>query len=180
MQNNQEILQRARELHRTSPDTLTSNDYKFKKGVIAATKKFKELKTGRLPDEKCFLAMVDWTHEVSQIYRIPTPTLKMWDIIGISSGPSHYLHQEKTIVLVGKLSIITLFHEYAHHLYFETKAPRCADGSIDYMLINTSRVERHARRWSLNLFKRVWPKQWAKLSYNELTGMVYRREGDAQ
>jgi hypothetical protein len=58
------------------------------------------------------------------------------------------------IVLEGKLSIITLLHEFAH------------------IIRGSDEVE--CRKWSMNLFRKVYPKQFARL--NIVNGMAYKSE----
>jgi hypothetical protein len=57
---------------------------------------------------------------------------------------SYYNDQTRTIVMVGKLSIVTLLHEFAHALL--------------------GRSERDAQEWSINLFKAVYPIAFDNLS----------------
>ncbi len=75
-------------------------------------------------------------------YGIPEPELKFGRIDGSSSGASHYIPALHRIVIVGKLSVVTYLHEFAH-----------ARGM----------GERGACRWSINLFRRVFPQQAARL-----------------
>ena len=75
-------------------------------------------------------------------YGIPEPELEFGEINGSSSGSSHYIPALHRIVLVGKLSVITFLHEFAH--------ARGMD-------------ERGACRWSISLFRRIFSKQYARL-----------------
>lgn len=58
-----------------------------------------------------------------------------------SSGSSTYCPATDTITLRGKLSVVTFLHEWGHAL---------------------GKDEREACRWSVNLFKRVFPEQFAR------------------
>jgi hypothetical protein len=58
-----------------------------------------------------------------------------------SSGASSYRPATHTITLAGKLSVLTYLHEFAH--------ARGAD-------------ERQACRWSINLFRRSFPRSFAR------------------
>lgn len=62
--------------------------------------------------------------------------------IGTARSNGMFCREANTITLVGKLSVVTFLHEFAH-----------ARGM----------KERGACRWSVNLFKRVFPKQYEKL-----------------
>jgi len=67
------------------------------------------------------------------------------------SGGSYYMPSTHSIQLSGRLSVVTYLHEFAHAL---------------------GRGERGAVRWSLNLFKRTFPRSFARL---EFEGHVARR-----
>lgn len=72
------------------------------------------------------------------------PDVMMTDIkYGRNSGYSYYDSHSNVINMVGKLSIITLLHEFAH--------------------AKLGRDEREMQRWSLCLFKKVYPKAFEKL-----------------
>jgi hypothetical protein len=60
---------------------------------------------------------------------------------GTHSGASNYRPACHTITLTGKLSVLTYLHEFAH--------ARGAD-------------ERQACRWSINLFRRCFPRSFAR------------------
>lgn len=79
---------------------------------------------------------------LSTAYGIIEPQLVFGLIVGSSSGASHYIQPIHRIVLVGRLSVVTYLHEFAH-----------ARGM----------GERNACRWSVNLFRQVFPRQYARL-----------------
>ena len=62
-----------------------------------------------------------------------------------ASGSSNYNRGTDTITLNGKLSVITYLHEYRH-----------AMGGNEFAAV----------RWSLNLFRAVFPEQFARLGFN--------------
>jgi hypothetical protein len=72
---------------------------------------------------------------------------------GGDSGASHYRPTDDMIVLCGRLSVVTYLHEFAHAL---------------------GRDERQAVRWSVNLFRRCFPRSFARCSTD---GHVLRRDG---
>jgi hypothetical protein len=77
---------------------------------------------------------------LSAAYGIPEPRL---DFVGGGgeSFASHYEPARHRIVLWGRLSVVTFLHEFAH--------ARGAD-------------ERRACRWSINLFRRCFPRSFAR------------------
>jgi hypothetical protein len=79
---------------------------------------------------------------LSAAYDLQEPELLFRKIDGSHSGASHYTSSRHQIVMMGKLSVVTFLHEYAH--------ARGMD-------------ERSACRWSINLFRRVFPRQFGRL-----------------
>ena len=80
--------------------------------------------------------------ELSEAYGITEPELVFGRLNGSSSGSSHYISRLHRIVIVGKLSVVTYLHEFAH---------------------SRGMGEQGACRWSINLFRRCFPKQFGKL-----------------
>jgi hypothetical protein len=144
------------------PETVNeviNDNLKFKKGAIAALRRFKAKKTFKLSDAKRFKALKTLIHELADVYEIARPTVLRGRVPSAaemrteraSSGDSYYSPAEHKIVLNGRLSIITALHEFGH-----------ARG----------KGERGACKFSLNLFKRVYPKQFAKLAHNGHTAVM--------
>lgn len=79
---------------------------------------------------------------LSKAYDTTEPELVFGRLDGTSSGSSHYIPRLHRIVLVGKLSVVTYLHEFAH---------------------SRGMGEQGACRWSINLFRRCFPKQFGKL-----------------
>ena len=132
------------EAMREYPATMAENikDVKFKKGAVAALRKFKAKKTFKLDVPGRLEALGELLEDLSKVYDIECPGFEAVNINGGHSGDSYYHRLQHKIVMQGKLSIITLLHEFAH-----------ARG----------KGERGACVFSLNLFKRVYPKQFEKL-----------------
>jgi hypothetical protein len=61
------------------------------------------------------------------------------------------------IRMIGKLSILTFLHEFSHHL-------------------QRGGTEEEARRWSINLFKRVYPRAFERLNVRDGYFMTERKE----
>jgi len=79
---------------------------------------------------------------LAAVYGIRKPELVLGQLDGSSSGQSYYEPGRHRIVLVGKLSVVTYLHEFAH-----------ARGM----------GEQGACRWSINLFRRCFPMQFSRL-----------------
>lgn len=73
---------------------------------------------------------------------IEPPKLRFERMDGGTTGASHYIPRDHRIVMVGKLSVVTFLHEFAHALGYD---------------------ERKACRWSINLFRECFPRQYSRL-----------------
>ena len=112
--------------------------------IVTALRHFKRHhKLGNESNESRLQGMRDLLNEIAVTGGCPIPALRMEHINGESSGSSQYIQETHTIVMRGKLSIITFLHECAHAVY----------GYDEHM----------SRAWSINLFKRVYPKAFARL-----------------
>jgi len=136
-------------------------DIKFKLGVIAAVKKFKDRKTFKTSNKTRLKYMQIMAKELSEVYEVEAPTVTVEGIdldkkvkdTEEDSGSSSYNREDKTITMRGKLSIVTFLHEFAHHL---------------------GKNERLAAIWSINLFRKTYPHQFRKLA---AVGHTLRRVG---
>ena len=84
----------------------------------------------------------DQNRDLSIACDIVEPKLVFGRLDGESSGASHYIPRDHRIVIVGKLSVVTYLHEFAHALGFD---------------------EQEACRWSINLFRECFPRQYSRL-----------------
>lgn len=125
---------------------------KYKPAVLAAVRRFAKSKPyrGTLVERQAKIATLNC--ELALAYGVEPPTL-IFDTDGTgNSGMSNYCPSTRTITLHGKLSVITLLHEWAHYKF----------GGDEYQ----------ACRWSLNLFHRCFPISWERLQFE---GHVARR-----
>lgn len=135
-----------------SVDSVVSSPVRFKKATLSALKDFKNAKPWRGTLDERIEKFSTLINELSMIYRIKPPLLDTSSVDPSEcSDRSYYMPLTHSIYLVGRLSVITLLHEFAHAL-----------GKGEY----------GACRWSLNLFKQIFPSQWQKLSFH---GHVARR-----
>jgi hypothetical protein len=115
---------------------------KFKATALAAVRAFARSKPWRgsiAARKEKFLAL---NRELAAAYGIPEPRLVFAGVEAcVSSGASSYRPATDTITLAGKLSVLTYLHEFSH--------ARGAD-------------ERQACRWSINLFRRCFPRSFAR------------------
>lgn len=135
-----------------SPNEVLNPPMKFKAGTMKVMADFKQSKPWRGTTDERIAKFTKLVADLSRVYGIQPPAL---DTTGVdseeSSDTSYYMPMMHLISLRGRLSVITLLHELAHAL---------------------RKNERDACRWSLSLFKRVFPRQWARLRFE---GHVARR-----
>ncbi len=81
-------------------------------------------------------------HLMAIACRIDKPLLVFDRLDGDSSGASDFITRVHRIVIVGKLSVVTYLLEFAHALGFD---------------------EQEACRWSINLFRKCFPRQYSRL-----------------
>jgi hypothetical protein len=109
--------------------------------VIPAAKRYAETRPWSGTRAKRIRSLKRFYSDICIIYGVEPPLLNIRGLGKGDSGSSAYVPVFKIIYLHGRLSVVTAIHELGHHLGMDEMA---------------------ACRWSLNLFKRVWPEQFAK------------------
>ena len=126
---------------RTVTEVLNA-DKKYKPAVLRAVRAFRASKPWRGTiverQEKFHKLYAD----LAQAYGIPEPCLMFETDETKDSGSSAYYPALRTVVLRGRLSVLTALHEFAHVLH--------------------GRSERTACRWSINLFARIFPRSFSR------------------
>ena len=115
---------------------------RFRPATLRAVRAFSLCKPWSGSLEKRKEKFVKVNYDLAEAYSIPAPELRFQQMDGSSSGGSHYLPTANCIVLSGRLSVVTYLHEFAHAL---------------------GKDETDACRWSINLFRRCFPRQFARL-----------------
>ena len=119
---------------------------RYRRGVVGAVKAFARQGPwrGTLGEREAKFARLNAA--LAWAYGMPEPGLRFEGIDGNFSGASTCRRgrpgEPAAITLRGRLSVVTYLHEFAHAL---------------------GRDERGACRWSINLFRRVFPEQYARL-----------------
>ena len=120
----------------------------YPEAVISTLKEFKKNhKYSALPDgmQARQEAMAAMTQNFCVALAIELIAFRAFDLTPDgSSRESYYDSIERCITMLGKLSVITFLHEFAHGLN--------PDGGEDF-----------ARMWSLTLFRKVYPKAFENL-----------------
>ena len=130
---------------RTAAECLRDG-MKFRRDVFPAVREFRRAGPwrGALEGRKRKFRRLNGA--LAAAYGMPAPELRFAGIDGSFSGASSCLRRGNgrpaVITMRGKLSVVTYLHEFAHAL---------------------GRDERGACRWSINLFRRVFPEQYARL-----------------
>jgi hypothetical protein len=124
--------------------------------VVNATKKLVKsgyMKRDNPPEIKLAVAEI-WLMEVCNIYGIKTiPTLEFNPSEGgyHSTGGGTYRPANAHITLYKKFSLVTLLHEFRHHMQSTKQG----------MTLHRNDHEEDARAWSVSLFKLATPKMFA-------------------
>lgn len=118
---------------------------KYKPAALRAVKDFARSKpwAGSLMERQEKFRVLN--EALAAAYGFEAPKLVFGINETMDGGSGCYLPALRTIILKGRLSVVTYLHEFAHFLY---------GGS-----------ERTACRWSLNLFRRCFPRSWARLRF---------------
>lgn len=117
---------------------------KYKPAALRAVRSFARSRpwSGSLDERKEKFRRLN--HDLADAYGIPEPELAFGSLDGSHSGNSHYIPAFHRITLLGKLSVVTYLHEFAH---------------------SRGMGERGACRWSINLFRRCFPRSFARLAH---------------
>jgi hypothetical protein len=132
------------------PDTVAEilrPNIRYRRGVLPLLREFKARHPWRGSVERreaLFRFLIDG---LAGIYGIPRPRFRFIDVSvsaqpGVS-GSSYYSPALHEIGIIGKASVVTTLHEFAHAL---------------------GKGERGATLWSVNLFRRVFPRQYNRLT----------------
>ena len=119
---------------------------RYRRGVVAAVSAFRDESPWRGTLEERKVKFGRLNAALARAYGMPEPELRFERIDGTFSGASTCRRggpgEPAVITMRGRLSVVTYLHEFAHAL---------------------GRGESGACRWSLNLFRRVFPAQFARL-----------------
>jgi hypothetical protein len=128
---------------RTVTEVINPNA-KYKPAVLAALREFRDLKPWRgtveqrkhkfrfLHDRLCLI----YGKQTRLTFDVPEAEQER--------GNGCYFAGADEIKLIGKLSVVTYLHEFAHALF--------------------GRSERKACEWSINLYKRIFPRSAARMT----------------
>lgn len=116
----------------------------YRPAALRAVRAFRREKAWRGSVEERILKIGRLNQALAEAYGIPSCRLQFVRI-GATSGNGFYEPATHTIGLVGRMSVVTFLHEFAH--------ARGMD-------------ERRACRWSINLFRRLFPHSFARCTFD--------------
>ncbi|MDM8006902.1 MAG: hypothetical protein QUV05_12250 [Phycisphaerae bacterium] len=121
---------------------VLDDNLRFKPSVLKVMRSFQKSRpwSGSLEERK--EKFIKLNRVLSAIYGVAEPRLAFGTINGNSSGTSYYRPSTHEIVVEGRLSVVTYLHEFSHA---------------------RAMGEREACRWSINLFRQVFPRQFERL-----------------
>ncbi len=127
------------------PETVIEvldDEMRFRPTTLRAVRAFASSKPWRGSLEKREEKFLRLNHDLASSCEIPEPDLRFGRIDGTSSRGSYYRPSAHGIVMTGKLSVVTYLHEFGHAM---------------------GKDEADACRWSVNLFRRCFPRQYSRL-----------------
>lgn len=119
--------------------------------VRRATRALVVAKPWRLSPARQAGAFQAWLREASRVYGCPIPTLR-FDPAARHTGGGWYRPGNDGEIVLDKCSVVTLLHEFRHHLQRQPGFRSHVRG-----------IEPDARAWSLSLFHRVAPRRFRRM-----------------
>ena len=128
-------------------DEVLDPPLRFKAATIHAVRAFAKSKPWRGTLEERQEKFRSLNQALSIAYTVQCPQLVFRGNGEGDSGRSCYIPMVDVIVMSGRLSVVTFLHEWGHRL--------------------SGASERKACRWSLNLFRKCFPKSWSRLRFDQ-------------
>lgn len=101
---------------------------------------------------------VKWLQAASQIYGVEIPSLKFNPSAARynRTGGGIYTPHLKEITIYKKFSLVTLLHEFRHHMQYEIEDLKLYKGDLEH----------DARAWSVSLYKLALPESYKRACEN--------------
>jgi hypothetical protein len=129
---------------RDYPETVTEvlgDGARFKPAALRALREFRRSRPWRGSPQEREEKFRTLNRSLAAAYEMREPEL-VFEVLDGTTGGGRYIPALHRVVLAGKLSVVTYLHEFAHARGFG---------------------ERATCKWSINLFRRVFPRQFARL-----------------
>jgi hypothetical protein len=123
---------------------VLSDNATFNPNALRAVRAFRRSKPWRGTVDERIAKFRTLNAALAAAYGIPEPDLRPCLIDSGVAGNGMYSPSNHLIVLAGKLSVVTFLHEFGHARGFG---------------------ERGACRWSINLFRRMFPRSFARCEF---------------
>jgi hypothetical protein len=127
---------------------------KFKPEVVEAIRAFRATKPWRGTLQERFEKFKQLHKALCGAYGMTTTLKASWQEDG-SSGASYYDPSSNTLVLTGKLSVVTYLHEFRHAIQHRSH------GAAQF-----PQPELDACAWSLSLFARFFPLSFSRCTFD--------------
>jgi len=116
---------------------------RYKPEVLRAVKEFARSRPWRGTAHERLQKFREVNEYLGAAYKIVPPRL---NFVKASAGNGAYFPSLHMIVLEGKLSVVTYLHEFAHAVFGPCEIKAC--------------------KWSINLFRRCFPRSFARCSFD--------------
>lgn len=138
-----------------SVEEVLDPEKKYKPAVLRAVKAFRARKPWRGTVAERQEKFRKLYAALAEAYQIAEPCLIFEANEQQGSGASCFVPASRTIILRGRLSVVSALHEWAHFLFGFSEKTACS--------------------WSINLFCRCFPKSWARVQFD---GHMIRSRGE--
>jgi hypothetical protein len=137
---------RMRSQYPRSVEECLDANRKYKPAVLRAVKAFAKSKpfTGTIAERQEKVRTLN--DALAGAYEVPSPRLVFETDEQRDSGSSCFVPASDTIILRGRMSVVSYLHEFAHFRF--------------------GRSERTACRLSINLFRRFFPRSFARCRFD--------------
>jgi hypothetical protein len=119
---------------------------RYKPAALRAVRAFARLRpfAGTVAERQVKFQVLN--RALAEAYCVEAPNLVFETNEERDSGASCYVPATNTVILQGRLSVVSFLHEWGHRLY--------------------GRSERTACRWSINLFRRCFPRSFSRCRFD--------------
>lgn len=130
----------------TSVSEVLDRSMRFNPVALAAVREFARSKPWRGTLVERWQKFQSFNSTLARAYSVQTPFLVLGGQGSGDSTSSSYRSNPPTIWMRGRLSVTTFLHEWGHHLYGPSETMAC--------------------RWSVNLFRRCFPRSFARCRFD--------------
>lgn len=129
----------------SSVEEVLDPNKRYRRAALRAVKAFARSKpyVGTIAERKAKFRILNAA--LAAAYDLPAPRLVFETNETRDSGSSCFVPANDTIILRGRLSVVSYLHEFAHFRFGRSEVQAC--------------------RWSINLFRRCFPRSWVRVTF---------------